>query len=141
MQPTVTDSEPVPATGPLILIVNRDLFFGVRLRQALRADGWSPRIVPSTAAAVEILSGEQIPALIVADMAASPDWAALVAAARVTDPPTPVLAFGAHRDVGAFRAAKTAGVTRVISNGDFHRDMVGTVRRYARAGTEPNPIS
>lgn len=136
-----TSPEPVVATGSLILIVNRDLFFGVRLRQALQADGWSPRIVPSTAAAVEVLSGDDVPALVVADMAAGPDWSVLVAAAGATAPPTPVLAFGAHRDVDAFRAAKVAGVNRVISNGDFHRDMVGTVRRYARGGTDRDPTT
>ena len=136
MNPPDPAADPGITAAPLVLIVNRDLFFGVRLRQALRADGWDPRIVPTTAAAVEALTHAS-PALIVADMAAGPDWTLLVRAAAATDPPTPVLAFGAHRDVDAFRAAKSAGVTRVISNGDFHRDMVGTARRYARAGTEP----
>ena len=49
---------------------------------------------------------------------------------------TPVLVFGSHLDVEGLRAAKAAGVRRVVSNGDFHRDMVALVRRYARAGTD-----
>ncbi|HEV2528661.1 MAG TPA: hypothetical protein VGT61_09450 [Thermomicrobiales bacterium] len=116
-----------------ILILNRDLFFGVRLRQALAADGWSPRIVPSPEALIGALDPASPAALVIIDMATDPDWATLVSAIRDQDPDLPVLAFGAHKDVDRFRAAKAGGVTRVISNGDFHRDMTGVVRRYARA--------
>ena len=48
-------------------------------------------------------------------------------------PGVPVLAFGSHLDVDGRRAAKAAGVTRVLSNGDFHRDMVPLVQRYAKS--------
>ena len=49
------------------------------------------------------------------------------------------LSFGPHKDVDGFRAAKRGGATRVVSNGDFHRDMTGFVRRYARPAAEPAP--
>jgi hypothetical protein len=42
-----------------------------------------------------------------------------------------VLAFGPHMDVEAFRAAKDAGVTRVVSNSQFHRNMANLIERYA----------
>ncbi len=132
--PIAAHDQPAPldtvASG--ILILNRDLFFGVRLRQALTADGWLPRLVPNAGAVVAALSTEPPPALIVVDMAAGPDWSLIETAAAATEPPTPVLAFGPHRDVDGFRAAKAGGATRVVSNGDFHRDMTGFVRRYAR---------
>ncbi len=125
-----TDSTDPAAPG--ILILNRDLFFGVRLRQALTADGWLPRLIPNADALVAALGEGPTPALIVVDMAAGPDWPAIEAAAASTQPATPVLAFGSHRDIDGFRAAKAGGATRVVSNGDFHRDMIGFVRRYAR---------
>ena len=124
-------AQPITA-GSGILILNRDLFFGVRLRQALTGDGWRPRLVPTAEAVVAALSAGPPPALIVVDMAASPDWSLIERAAAATEPPTPVLAFGPHKDVAGFRAAKAGGATRVVSNGDFHRDMSGFVRRYAR---------
>lgn len=130
------DSVPEPAASG-ILILNRDLFFGVRLRQALTADGWLPRLVPNAEAVVTALSERLPPALLIVDMAALPDWSLIEQAAAATHPPTPVLAFGPHKDVDGFRAAKAGGATRVVSNGDFHRDMTGFVRRYARRPQEP----
>lgn len=124
-------------TGSGILILNRDLFFGVRLQQALTADGWQPRLIPNVGALVAALGEDPTPALIVVDMAAQPDWSVIEAAAIATRPATPVLAFGPHKDVDGFRAAKAGGATRVVSNGDFHRDMIGFVRRYAREPQEP----
>ncbi len=120
-----------------ILILNRDLFFGVRLRQALSADGWSPRLVPNAEAVVTALREGPPPALLVVDMASLPDWLLIEGAAAATHPPTPVLAFGPHKDVDGFRAAKAGGATRVVSNGDFHRDVTGFVRRYARVPQDP----
>ncbi len=128
----------VPPTTS-ILILNRDLFFGVRLRQALMADGWSPRILPSVDAVLSDLDERSDAGLVIVDMATNPDWAALVEGVRSRDAGLPILAFGAHRDVDQFRAAKAGGVTRVISNGDFHRDMTGVVRRYARWSDAPVP--
>jgi DNA-binding NtrC family response regulator len=119
------------SSAPVVLILNRDLFFGVRLRQALTADGWAPKIVPNTAKLTTELGAAADVALVIVDMATAPDWSAVVSAAAAHVPEVPVLAFGAHRDVDRFRAAKAAGVTRVVSNGDFHRDMIGFVRRYA----------
>lgn len=132
---TTDETDQLAASG--ILILNRDLFFGVRLRQALTADGWSPRLVPSAGALVAALGEGQPPALIIVDMAASPDWSVIESAAASTQPATPVLAFGPHKDVDGFRAAKAGGATRVVSNGDFYRDMTGFVRRYARTPPEP----
>lgn len=128
---------PSEVARPAILILNRDLFFGVRLRQALLTDGWEPRIVPSAVVLADLLAGDLAPALVIVDMAASPDWSLIERAAEQTLPPTPVLAFGPHRDIDGFRAAKAGGATRVVSNGDFHRDMTGFVRRYARSAEEP----
>ena len=48
------------------------------------------------------------------------------------DDRTPTLAFGPHVDVEGRRAARAAGVTRIVSNGQFHSDMAGLIERYRR---------
>jgi len=44
----------------------------------------------------------------------------------------PTLAFGPHVDIENRRAAKAAGVMRMVSNGQFHSDMAGLIARYSR---------
>ena len=87
------------------------------------------------------------PVLGIVDLGAGPDWELLrphLAACpdRGGDPafPSPVLAFGPHKDVEAMRAAKAAGVTRLVSNGEFHRELAGLVARSARTRADsPSP--
>ena len=71
-------------------------------------------------------------ALALIDMNAGVNWDAVTDVTRPNGPGVPVLVFGSHLDVEGRRAAKAAGAVRVLSNGDFHKDMVGFVRRYAR---------
>jgi hypothetical protein len=42
----------------------------------------------------------------------------------------PTLGFGSHVDIETRRAAKSAGVTRIVSNSEFHRDMPALISRY-----------
>ena len=132
--PTSASDAPAPADQPLggLAILNRDLFFGVRIGNTLRSLGYDPRFARNTTAFAVLLRGEPPPVLGVIDLSAGPDWDVIK---TLTSDPTlkiPILLFGAHKDVNGLRAAKAAGVTRVVSNGDFHRDMVELVRRYAR---------
>jgi DNA-binding NarL/FixJ family response regulator len=115
-----------------IVVLNRDLFFGVKIGNILRGLGYQVTFVPATGVFVERLRAEgTAPVLGIIDMGAGVDWEA-VATVTGEDARTPVLVFGSHLDVEGLRAAKAAGVRRVVSNGDFHRDMVALVRRYAR---------
>ncbi len=118
--------------SPEIVVLNRDLFFGVRIGNALRDAGFRVTFRPATAPFVAYLqAADPAAALGLIDLGAGPDWPEITAfmgeATR-----TPILVFGPHTDVDGFRAAKAAGITRIVSNGDFHRDMLGLVRRYAR---------
>jgi methylmalonyl-CoA mutase cobalamin-binding subunit len=118
---------------PEIVVLNRDLFFGVRIGNALRDAGYTVTFRPATAAfAAAVRAAEPPAALGLIDLGADPDWAEIAQLAQEV-PSTPILVFGPHKDVEGFRAAKAAGITRIVSNGDFHRDMLGLVRRYARA--------
>ena len=117
-----------------IAVLNRDLFFGVRIANTLRSQGYAVEVAPSVARlAALILDADPAPLLAILDMAAVPDWPAIRSLAANPHRTTPLLAFGPHKDVASFRAAKAAGVDRVVSNGDFHRDMLALVERYARA--------
>lgn len=119
-----------------IVVLNRDLFFGVKIGNVLRGLGYEVTFVAAAGAFVERLRGEGVaPVLGVVDMGAGVDWEA-VATVTGEGTKTPVLVFGSHLDVDGLRAAKAAGVRRVVSNGDFHRDMVALVKRYARAETD-----
>jgi hypothetical protein len=113
-----------------IVVLNRDLFFGVKIGNTLRGLGYRVSFAPTTDAFVA-MAHDRTPVLGVIDMGAGVDWAA-IAALTARDGKTPLLAFGSHLDVEGRRAAKAAGVTRIVSNGDFHREMVALVRRYAR---------
>ncbi len=134
MSPDQTSSPaPSPAeTSRTIAVLNRDLFFGVRIANTLRAHGYTVEIAPSVERLAALLSTTNpSPALAVIDMAAVDDWSALRDLTQAPNQSTPFLALGPHKDVAAFRAAKQAGVNRVVSNGDFHREMLLLIARYA----------
>ena len=120
-----------------IAVLNRDLMFGVRIGNGLRSLGYTVRFAGDTPGFAGLLrSTTPAPVLGIVDMNAGIDWE--VVRSLVDDPAvvTPILAFGPHLDVGNRRAAKAARVDRLVTNGEFHRDMVGLVRRYARAAPD-----
>lgn len=130
-------AEPKHQPGELgeIVVLNRDLFFGVKIGNTLRGLGYDVAFVKETAAFVErVAVSANPPVLGLIDMNAGVDWEAIK---RLSDGDSsvPVLVFGSHLDVEGRRAAKAAGVRRVLSNGDFHRDMVALVQRYATPRT------
>ncbi len=136
-QITTPDSPSSPKQTGLLVVLNRDLFFGVRIGNTLRALGYDVVFVQTTDAFVARLRGPEPVALGIIDMSAGVAWDR-IRSARDAGLATPLLAFGSHLDVEGRRAAKAAGVTRIVSNGDFHRDMVHLVRRYA---APPEPAS
>ncbi len=115
-----------------IVVLNRDLFFGVRIGNLLKADGFAANFVKSTTELVETLTQANVePVLVLVDIGAVPDWELLNSAFSEDRPLPPILAFGPHKDVDGLRAAKLAGVTRVVSNSEFHRNALELIRRYA----------
>jgi hypothetical protein len=139
--PTAETRPPSPAEPGergLVVVLNHDLFFGIRIVDTLRALGYAVALVPTTPAFVERLRTSDPPAVLgIVDLGAGPDWEALRQLLASEPDATPILAFGPHKDVAAMRAAKAAGVTRLVSNGEFHRDLVGLVERYARPRAAP----
>ncbi len=121
------------ATNGTVVVLNRDLMFGSRISVAARSLGYAARFVRDLPALAEALAeaGEP-PVLVVLDMNAALDWDAVAALIAGLDGRVPTLGFGPHVDVEGRRAAKGAGLTRIVSNGEFHRDTAGFIGRYAR---------
>jgi len=132
IQPPISPEHKIP--GPAVLVLNKDLFFGVTIANTLRALGFAPVAARSTTALTAAISINPEAALVIIDIAAVDDWDALKATID-TIPDIPSIAFGSHTNVDGLRAAKRAGLSRVFSNGEFHRTMGPTISRYARPTT------
>ena len=125
-----------------VALLNRDLFFGVRVANTLRGLGYRVTVCKEAAAFSDrVRTATAAPVLGILDLTAVDDWDAIRGLASDPEVVTPLLLFGAHKDVAGLRAAKAAGVDRVVSNGDFHREMVALVRRYARPPARPSSAS
>lgn len=130
--------ESISPNGPgatalgMIVVLNRDLIFGSRIRDTVRALGYEPLFTANTPAFIERIRSMRPPAVLaILDMNGVVDWELI--GQYTTDPgcSTPLLGFGPHVDIVNRRAAKAAGVSRIVSNGQFHSDTAGIVQRYA----------
>lgn len=127
-----------PATqgvGGLVVVLSRDLFFGMRIRTVLRQLGYPIALAQDPASfTAHLRQGDQTAALGLVDFNQPVDWLALAAALQTA---VPIIAFGPHKDVAGFRAARAAGVTRTVANGELSRSLPDLVARYAL----PRPAS
>jgi hypothetical protein len=118
----------------LAVVLNRDLLFGSRIRSVLTGLGLEGRFVATADQFVGELSEEPGSVAIgVIDMNSAISWDVIRdALSRADGSLAPTLAFGPHVDIEGRRAAKAAGVTRIVSNGQFHSDMSVLIERYRR---------
>ena len=122
---TDTDAQGRPA----IVVLIRDLFFSVKVKNELANAGYEPLLVkrePELLSTVEASN----PSLVLLDLNAKPDWTALEPLLEDESGP-PILAFGPHKDVEARREAQAAGVTRVVTNQQLHKSLHEYVSRYS----------
>lgn len=109
-----------------VAALSRDVFFGMRIRTILNQLGYEIKLCKTE----QELEGSSPGAVIVlVDFNIPVDWDALKS---VLEGDVPVLAFGSHTNVEGFRAAKSAGVTRVVSNGEFSRRLPALMTQYRR---------
>ncbi|MFM9108789.1 MAG: hypothetical protein ACKOWF_19055, partial [Chloroflexota bacterium] len=122
------------ATGEQVVVVlNRDLMFGSKIASAARINGLEPRFVRDAAAfAAAVREEGERGALGIVDMNGPLDWAAIADLAGDAAVTTPLIGFGPHVDVEGRRAAKGAGLARILANGEFHRETAEMIARYAR---------
>ncbi|HVU70373.1 MAG TPA: hypothetical protein VHD63_24810 [Ktedonobacteraceae bacterium] len=113
-----------------ILVLEKDLFFAVKIRDTLRHHEMEVRTVRNLAAFEQGLAttGEERPDLAIVDFSIQGvDWEAAIRQASAQG--YPVLAFGSHMDLEAHGRARQAGASRVVANSKFTSDMPGTVQR------------
>ncbi len=126
-------SSPVASgSSGTVVVLNIDLMFGVRIGNGLRGLGYDVTFAKDARRFAEVVRETRpAPVLGLIDMNAGIAWETIAELANDLAVATPLLAFGPHVDVAGRRAAKAAGVDRIVSNGEFHRSMVELVRRYA----------
>ena len=130
---TNTVAEPLSSVGATIVLLNRDLFSAVGIVNTIRALGFEPLRVGTEKAFQHSLEDQSAPPVLgIVDMNGAVDWSLLETTLSQPEMP-PVIAFGPHVDIEGRKAAKAAGVARLLSNGDFHREMAIMIERYARS--------
>ena len=120
------DEQDTPAK---IVVLIRDLFFSVKVKNELTNAGYEPLLVKREPELLSTVESSN-PSLVLLDLNAKPDWEAL-APLLESDKGPPVLAFGPHKDVDARREAQSAGVTRVVTNQQLHKSLHEYVSRYS----------
>lgn len=111
-----------------IVVLIRDLFFSVKVRNELINAGYEPLLVKREPELLSTVEASH-PVLILLDLNARPDWKTLEPLLDA-ESDTPILAFGPHKDVDGRRAAQAAGVTRVVTNQQMHKNLHEYIQRY-----------
>ena len=113
-----------------ILVLEKDLFFAVKIRDTLRHHAMEVRTARNLANFEQELatSGSEKPDLVIVNFSLQGvDWEAAIRQACAQG--YPVLAFGSHVDLEAQARARQAGASRVMANSKFTSDMPGVVQR------------
>ncbi|MFL5661768.1 MAG: hypothetical protein ACJ8BW_10515 [Ktedonobacteraceae bacterium] len=113
-----------------ILVLEKDLFFSVKIRDTLRHHGIDVKIVRTLPAFEQGLTAtaEDKPALVIVNIATvGVDWEEAIRQARTHG--YTVLAFGSHMDLEARAKALQAGAQKVVANSKFTSDMPGLIQR------------
>ncbi|HET7638078.1 MAG TPA: hypothetical protein VEU97_15900 [Ktedonobacteraceae bacterium] len=113
-----------------ILVLEKDLFFSVKIRDTLRHHGIDVKIVRTLPAFEQGLAAaaEDKPALVIVNIATvAVDWEEAIRQARTHG--YTVLAFGSHMDLEARAKALQAGAQKVVANSKFTSDMPGLIQR------------
>jgi DNA-binding response OmpR family regulator len=114
----------------IVLALEKDLFFAVKIRDTLRHYEMEVTTARNLTDFEQRLAsnGDQRPVLAIVNISTrGVDWEAAIHAARASN--LPVLAFGSHMDLEARAKALQAGAQKVVANSKFVSDMPGLVWR------------
>jgi DNA-binding NtrC family response regulator len=119
----------------VIIAVIKDVFFGITVRNTIKRLNYEPQMIKSAQRLMDTVAVYD-PSLVIVDLQVIEDESAwdFITATRELD--VPVLVFGPHKDVEGLRAAKQAGVSRVVANSQFHREMPILIERYVKGAEE-----
>ncbi|CAN5826471.1 hypothetical protein BH23CHL2_BH23CHL2_09000 [soil metagenome] len=108
-----------------------DIFFGITVRNVGRKLDFEMILIRDPVELDQTLAVYE-PDLLIVDMTVpGEDEDAWDRIEEIVDSGVRVLAFGPHREVDLFKIAKASGVTRVVANSQFHREMGELINRYA----------
>ncbi len=116
---------------PVVVIVEPDLFFSVRLEDVVRAAGGDPYTVDEADQFVEAVA-RTFPVLALLDLKTPGDWEAAVRECKVK-PHTrlvPIFAFGSHVDVKTLQRARRAGADHAWARSRMMEELVAVVDRH-----------
>ncbi len=127
--------------GQRALLLETDLFFAVKVADALKHVGYTTRTVRRFDAFASALEADPPNVVLVSSATPTADWLAAIRAARTAGIAT--VAYGSHVDVGAQQQAREAGASAVIANSKLAQDLPGVVaralRRSAASATDTSP--
>jgi ActR/RegA family two-component response regulator len=119
----------------VIIAVIKDVFFGITVRNTIKRLNFEPQIIKTTQSLMDTVAVYD-PSLVIVDLQVIEDESAWNYVTAVRELDIPVLVFGPHKDVEGLRAAKQAGVSRVVANSQFHREMPNLIERYVKVPDE-----
>lgn len=119
----------------VIIAVIKDVFFGITVRNTIKKLNFEPQLIKSTDSLADTVAVYD-PSLVILDLQVIEQESAWGAVTATREMNIPVLVFGPHKDVEGLRAAKAAGVSRVVANSQFHREMGDLIERYVRRDDE-----
>ena len=115
-----------------VLLLERDLFFIVKVRDTLSHAGYETQVARSAEDFARKLAAGSPALVIVHTGLVGVDWEQVIARAKAAQVPT--LAFGSHVDLEAQQAARRAGADRVISNSKLAKDLPAIAERVVSQG-------
>ena len=115
-----------------VLLLERDLFFSVKIRDTLRHLNYETVAARNEDDFTRKLTASAPKLAIVNIATAGLAWERVIAQARAAD--VPVLAFGPHVDLEAQQQARQAGANRVVSNSKLAKDLPAIVGRMLAGG-------
>lgn len=117
-----------------VVVLSRDVFFAMRIRNALKQMSYTTMLAKTEPEFAQMIRAEgEMPALVLIDFNQPVDWTE-VSASLASVPNVRSVAFGPHADVSGFKAAREAGVTRVMANGTCSKQLPNVVESYSRKG-------
>lgn len=119
----------------VIIAVVKDVFFGITVRNTIKRLNFEPQLIKSAETLLDTVAVYD-PSLVIVDLQVIEDESAWDYVTAVREKDVPVLVFGPHKDVEGLRAAKQAGVSRVVANSQFHREMPVLIERYVKTDEE-----
>jgi DNA-binding response OmpR family regulator len=125
-----------------ILVLEKDLFFAVRIRDTLQHHGMEAMITRDLAGLLQALkeNDARTPALAIIDISTpGVDWEEAIR--QVHTRGLPVLAFGSHMDLAARARALAAGAERVVANAKVSSSLPTLVQRLLAGERSSVPSS